>query len=85
MECELLVHENENGKMRGKLFESGGISHGGMNLLLDAKQDGEFKNWRNLTLSELESFVAGTNRFSTEKFQIRDAHHQNTSTSVSIY
>ena len=51
--------------MGRKLFEIGGITHLYMILLFDAKQKDEFKDWRSLILSELESFVAGTNRFST--------------------
>ena len=53
---------NDREQMRRKLFEIGGID---MILLLDAKQKDEFKDWRSLILSELESFVAGTNHFST--------------------
>ena len=52
--------------MRGKLFEIRGIAYLDMILLLDAKQKDEFKDWRGLILLELESFVAGTNLFSTQ-------------------
>ena len=63
MECEL----NENGRelLRRKLFESCGITHLDMNLLLDAKHDDEFKEWRGVILSELETFVLETKRFLT--------------------
>ena len=57
--------KNDREKMRRKLFEIGGIAYLDMILLLDAKQKDEFKDWRSLILSELESFVAGTNHFST--------------------
>ena len=63
MECEL--YKNEREKMRRKLFEIKGIAHSDMILLFDAKQNDEFKDWKSLILSELESFVAGTNHFST--------------------
>ena len=57
--------KNDREKMRRKLFEMGRIAYLDMILLLDAKQKDEFKDWRSLILSELESFVAGTNHFST--------------------
>ena len=57
--------KNDRETMRRNLFEIGGIVYLNMILLLDAKQKDEFKDWRSLILSELESFVAGTNRFST--------------------
>ena len=49
MECEL--YENGRELLRRKLFESCGIAHLDMNLLLDAKQDDEFKEWRGVILS----------------------------------
>ena len=52
--------KNDREKMRRKLFEIGGIAYLDMILLHDAKQKDEFKDWRSLILSELESFVAGT-------------------------
>ena len=60
--------KNDREKMRRNLFEIGALSDLNMNLLLDAKQKDEFKDWRSLILSELELFVAGTNRFSTPNF-----------------
>ena len=57
--------KNDREKMRRKLFEIGGIAYLDMILLLGAKQKDEFKDWRSLILSELGSFVAGTNHFST--------------------
>ena len=57
--------KNDREKMRRNLFEIGGIAYLNMILLLDANQKDEFKDWRSLILSELESFVAGTNHFST--------------------
>ena len=76
IECEL--YENEREQLRRKLFESCGIVHIDMNLLLDAKHDEEFKDWRNVILSELETFVAGTKRFPTPNLNYVSAHHQNT-------
>ena len=55
IECEL--YENEREQLRRKLFEICGIAHLDMNLLLDAKPDDEYKDWRNVILSELEAFV----------------------------
>ena len=52
--------------MRKKLFETCGIIHLDMNLLLDAKQDDIYKDWRSDILSELENFVAETRRFATQ-------------------
>ena len=56
--------KNDRAKMRRKLSEIGEIAYLDMILLLDAKQKDEFKDWRSLILSELESFVAETNHFS---------------------
>ena len=57
--------KSDREKMRRNLFEIGGIAYLSIIFLLDAKQKDEFKGWRSLILSQLESFVAGTNRFST--------------------
>ena len=51
--------------MRERLFETCGIAHLDLNLLLDAKQDDEFTDWRSYILTELEDFVVGTGRFTT--------------------
>ena len=48
-----------------RLFETCGIAHLDLNLLLDAKQDDELKDWRSYILTELENFVVGTGRFTT--------------------
>ena len=65
-------------KLRGKLFETCGIANLDLNLLLDVKADDDYKEWRTLILSEIETFVAETKRFATrpscQKFQY--AHHQ---------
>ena len=37
------------------MFEICGIAHLDMNLLLNTKHDDEYKDWRNVILSELES------------------------------
>ena len=63
MECELF--ENGRELLRRKLFESCGIAHLDMNLLLDAKHDDKFKEWRGVILSELETFVLETKCFLT--------------------
>ena len=63
MECEL--YENGRELLRQRLFESCGIAHLDMNLLLDAKHDDEFMEWRDVILSELETVVLDTKRFLT--------------------
>ena len=51
LECPL--YENQREKLR-KLFETCGIVHLDLNLLLDVKADDDYKEWRTLILSELE-------------------------------
>ena len=63
LECPL--YENQREKLRRKLFETCGIVHLDLNLLLDVKADDDYKEWRTLILSELETFVAETKRFAT--------------------
>ena len=63
IECEM--YENGREQLRRKMFEICGIANLDMNLLLDAKHDDEYKDWRNVILSELETFVAETKRFPT--------------------
>ena len=46
--------------MRKRIFETCGITHLDLSLLLDAEEDDEFKDWRSFMLSELENFVVGT-------------------------
>ena len=53
-------------KLRRKLFETCGIAHLDLNLLLDVKTDDDYKEWRTLILSELETFVAETKHFATQ-------------------
>ena len=53
--------------MRKRIFETCGITHLDMSLLLDAKEDDEFKDWRSFMLSELENFVVETRRFATRQ------------------
>ena len=62
IECE--IYENEREQLRRKLFEICGMAHLDMNLL-DAKHDDEYKDWRNVIVSELETFVDGTKCFPT--------------------
>lgn len=57
--------ETEREILRKRLFETCNITHLDLNLLLDAKHDDEFKDWRSVILTELENFVAGTRRFAT--------------------
>ena len=59
------LYENQREKLRGKLFETCGIAHLDLNLLLDVKTDDDYKEWRTLILSELETFVAETKPFAT--------------------
>ena len=53
--------------MRKPIFETCGITHLDLSLLLEAKEDEEFKEWRSFMLSELENFVVGTRRFATQQ------------------
>ena len=53
--------------MRKRIFETCGITHLDLSLLLDAKEDDEFKDWRSFMLSELENFAVGTRRFATRQ------------------
>ena len=41
------------------------VDHLDMNILLKAKHDDVYKDWRNVILLELETFVTGTKRFPT--------------------
>ena len=58
-------YEPEREIMRKRLFETCGVAHLDLNLLLDAKKDDEFTDWRSYILTELENFVVGTGRFTT--------------------
>ena len=64
LECPL--YENQTEKLRRNLFETCGIAHLDLNLLLDVKTDDDYKKWRTLILSELETFVAEIKRFATQ-------------------
>ena len=62
--------------MRKDLFETCGISHLDLNMLLDANKDNEFKDWRDYIITELEKFVVRTCQFTTHsgsqtKFSVR--------------
>ena len=59
------MYDSARENMRRTLFENCGIAHLDLNLLLDAKQNENFKDWRNILLSELETYVAETKRFTT--------------------
>ena len=63
LDCEL--YEDEREQLRRNLFQSFGIAHLDLNLILDLKPDDEQKDWRTAILSELETFVQGTKRFSS--------------------
>lgn len=60
-------YETERETLRKRLFDNCGITHMDLNVLLDAKHDDEFKDWRNYILSELEHFVVATGRFTTTR------------------
>ena len=51
--------------MRKRLFECCGIIHLDINMLLDAKPEDDYREWRDLILSELETYADGTKRFTT--------------------
>ena len=52
--------------MRKRFFETCGITYLDRNLLLDAKEDDEYKDWiLSFMLSELENLWVGTRRFAT--------------------
>ena len=53
LECSLFENEREN--LRRKLFQTCGIIHLGLNLLLDVKTDDEYKEWRTFILCKLET------------------------------
>ena len=58
-------YENEREKMRKGIFDCCGIANFGLNMLLDAKQEDDFKDWRNMILSQLEIYVVETVSFAT--------------------
>ena len=62
---ECVIYDSAREIMRRKLSEICGIAHLDLNLLLDAKQNENFKDWRNIILSELGTYVAETKRFTT--------------------
>ena len=59
------MYENAREKMKRKLSENCGIDHLDLNLLLDAEQNENFKDWRNIILSDLETYVVETKCFTT--------------------
>ena len=63
----VLNNEDEREKMRKKIFDFCGIANFDENMLLDAKQNDQFKEWRNTILAQLENFVVETRRFATRK------------------
>ena len=52
LECP--IYENQREKLMRKLFETCGIPHLDLNLLLNVKTVDDYKKWRTLILSELE-------------------------------
>ena len=52
-------------RVRKRIFVCCGIANFGLNMLLDAKQEDDFKDWRNMILSQLEIYVVETGRFAT--------------------
>ena len=63
LECE--NYENEREQIRKRLFQCCGIIRLDINMLLDAKPE-DYREWRDLILSELETYVDGTKRFTTQ-------------------
>ena len=63
LECQ--EFETTRELMRKRIFDTCGITHLDLNLLLDAREDDEYKDWRSFMLTELENFVVGTRRFAT--------------------
>ena len=51
--------------MRKQFFGTCGITYLDLNLLLDAKEDDKYKDWRSFMLAELENLWVGTRRFAT--------------------
>ena len=60
-------YENEREIMRRNIFDCCGIANFGLNMLLDAKKEEDFKEWRNTILSHLENYVFETRRFANVK------------------
>ena len=57
------LYEKEREIMRKRLSQNCGIVHFDLNVLLDARKEDEFKDWRSAILTELETYVAETKRF----------------------
>ena len=53
---ECAKYENVREKMRKILFDCCRILHLDVNMLLEAKQEEDFKEWRGCILSELEDY-----------------------------
>ena len=53
--------------MRKRIFDLCGISVFDLNMLWDVKPEDEFKDWRDIILSQLELYVAETRRFGPRK------------------
>ena len=53
--------------MRKRLFECCGIIHLDINMLLDAKPEDDYREWIDLNLSELGTYVDGTKCFTTRE------------------
>ena len=50
---------------KAPLYECCGIIHLDINMLLDAKPEDDYREWRDLILSELETYVDETKLFTT--------------------
>ena len=61
------LYDEEREIMRKRLFEMCRIIHLDLNILLDARNDDEYKDWRSNILCELEAFVAKTHRFAATR------------------
>ena len=57
------LYEKEREQMRRNLFQNCGIINLDMNKLLDTRKEDELKEWRDIILTELETYVAGTKWF----------------------
>ena len=56
-------YENEREKMSKRILDCCWIPNFCFNMLLAAKQEDDFKDWRNMILSQLETYVVETGRF----------------------
>ena len=65
LECPL--YEEGREEMRRNLRQSCGIVNLELQVLLNARKDDTYKDWRTLILDELERFVVKSKRFATDQ------------------